>query len=395
MFETVRNARFLRLKTEEKIKSSSIIFQRSLVRLSLVGLLAFSLAACQEDVVAESTVRPVKAVVVAQQSGEKIKSYSGDIRAETESALGFRITGKIVERPVQVGDRVSVGQVIARLDDADLILSRNSARAAVRSARTRLAVASDSLERATKLQPKGYAPNALVDQRRLEFDAAKAALEAAQAEARQAENAASYALLKADEDGVVTAVHAESGQVIAAGAPVASVAETGEMEIALSVPEQDVTQLAIGQQAALTLWADDDVRAKGRISEIAARADPGSRTYAIRIQINDPPAAMRLGMTATAELKLSSGKPYLALPLPSLTEIDGRNAVFVADRATQKVTPRFVEIDGVGETSVKIVSGLEAGDVVVTGGVQFLRDGMQVRLPDHVTRTASATQPRP
>jgi multidrug efflux system membrane fusion protein len=395
MFHSARREPVLRPDADERRNSSSHFRHTSLVRASLIASLALTVAACQEEPVAEKVIRPVKAVVVHQNAGEVIRSFSGDIRAHTESSLGFRVAGKIVERGVDVGDRVAAGQPIARLDDTDLVLSQNSARAAVTSARTRLAVAKDALDRAARLQPKGYTPDAVVDQRRLEVDAAEAALQAAEAQARQAENAASYAVLKADRDGIVTAVQAEAGQVVAAGTPVVLVAESGDMEVALDVPEQDVTQIAIGQDAELKLWADPRIAAKGKVREIAGQASAGSRTYAVRVGIENPPAAMRLGMTATANLKLRAEKPHLPVPLSALTTVDGRKAVFVADRTTAKVAPRFIDTDGVSETHVKVVTGLQSGEVVVTGGVQFLTDGLQVKLPADLVQTASAPQAKP
>lgn len=390
MFESQQSMQILRSLSEQKRKSSEFLHNKSAFRLGSIALLAFALAACEEEKVVERTIRPVKAVVVHEQSGDVIRSFSGDMRARTESQLGFRVGGKIVERLVDIGDEVKVGQVIARLDDTDLVLSENSARAAAVSAQTRLAVAKDALRRSDVLLPKGYTSQSVVDQRKLETDAAQASLDAAEAQARQAVNSTGYAVLKADKAGIVTAVNAQAGQVVASGTPVISLARAGELEVAFNVPEQDVTQLAIGQEAELTVWADRDLKARGTIREIAGQADPGSRTYAVRIAIANPPAAMRLGMTVTAALRLRSGAPHIALPLPALTEIDGRKAVFVADRASSKVSPRFVETDGVTGEDVKVVSGLKAGDVVVTGGVQFLTDGLQVRLPASIVQTASA-----
>ena len=392
MFLLGRSGQTLAPASEEKRKYSVFYGQKSALRFAGMVAAVLTLAACQEIVATEQTIRPVKAVVVQQTSGEKLKSFSGEIKAKTERALGFRVSGKIIERLVDIGDSVKAGQIIARLDGTDLVLSENSAKAAVRSAKTRLAVAKDALVRAQKLRPKGYTPEAVVDQRRLEVDAAQAALEAAEAQAEQASNATSYATLKADMDGIVTDVRAEAGQVVAAGSPVIIVAESGEKELALNVPEQDITRLAIGQKATLSLWADPKIETDGKISEIAGQADPGSRTYAVRVAIADAPAAMRLGMTATATLTLGAQSPYFPVPMTALTEIDGRKAIFVADRNTSKVAPRFIEIDGVAPDALKVVSGINPGEVVITGGVQFLTDGMQVKLPEDVRNTASASK---
>lgn len=377
---------------EENQNSSEFFRHKSAFSLVGVAVLALGLTACKEETAPQQIIRPVKAIVVQREAGDLIKTFSGEIKARTESALGFRVSGKIIERLVDTGNKIKAGQVIARLDDTDLVLSENSARAAVSSAKTRLAVAKDALTRAQTLLPKGYTPESTVDQRKLETDAAQSALEAAEAQARQATNAAGYAVLKADKDGIVTAVRAEAGQVVEAGAPVIMLAESGDTEVALSVPEQDVVRLAIGRDADLTLWADPQIVAKGKIREIAGQADAGSRTYAVRVTIIDPPAAMRLGMTVTAALHVGDEPPFIPLPITAFTHIDGRKAVFVADRQTSKVSARFVETDGVTADKVKVVNGLQPGEAVVTGGVQFLTDGKQVRLPQNVVRTASADQ---
>ncbi len=381
---------FSRHNSEEKRKSSAFFLHSLAWRVAIALGLALTVTACREEQQVEQVIRPVKAIVVQEHSGDVVRSFSGDMRARIESTLGFRVPGKIVERLVNIGDEIKVGQVIARLDDKDLILSENSAKAAVQSAKSRLAVAKDALGRAEKLQPKGYTPEAVVDQRRLEADAAQAALEAAEAQARQAGNSTGYAELKADKAGIVTRVQAEAGQVVAAGTPVIALAEAGEIEVAFSVPEQDVTHLAIGQEAELDFWADGDIKARGQIREIARQADPGSRTYAVRIAIPNPPAASRLGMTVTAMLKMRPGIPHISVPLAALTEINGHSAVYIADRTSSTVTARPVETGGVNAESVKVVSGLKSGEVVVTGGVQFLSDGMQVRLPKEIVQTAAA-----
>lgn len=381
---------FLRLMTEEKQKSSMFFHKSPFITFTALATISLGLAACQEEQRAENPIRPVKVTVAQQESGDILKSFSGVIRARTESTLGFRVPGKIVERAVDVGDRVEAGQVIARLDNKDLVLSENSADAAVLSAKTRLAVAKDALKRAEALRPQGYTPEAVVDQRRLEADAAQSALEAAEVQARQAKNSTSYAILTADRRGIVTAVHAEPGQVVSPGTPVVSFAESGEMDLALNVPEQDVVHLEIGEPVKLRLWASDAVQAAGKIREIAGQADPGSRTYAVRVALSDPPSSIRLGMTATAELPIGQHSPHIPIPLAALTQIDGKQAVFVADRTASTVSARFVETDGVKSENVKVVSGLKSGDVVITGGVQFLSDGIAVRLPKDLVQTASA-----
>jgi multidrug efflux system membrane fusion protein len=351
--------------------------------MALVVPLLAVMAGCKgEAKVDQEAVRPVKVTVVAAGAPGRTLAYSGVVRPRIESAMGFRVAGKIVERAVNVGDRVKVGQLIARLDDTDLRLAENSARASVASARSRRDVARDNLERAKVLLPKAIISQAAYDTRRNELDAAAAALEAADAQLLQATNAVGYATLKADKAGIVTAVTGEPGQVVSAGQAVITVADAGETEIAIAVPEQDAGRLGVGQQSSITLWVGPQVSTVGRIREIAGQADAASRTYAVRVAIDKPPAAMRLGMTALVTIGLKEDGPSaMVVPLSALTEADGGHVVFVldADKKTVRKTP--VTVAATADAGVRITGGLNAGDLVVTAGVQFLRDGMRVRLP--------------
>jgi RND family efflux transporter MFP subunit len=352
--------------------------------------LAALVAGCEGEAAGkEESIRPVKVAVVATSARERTLSYSGVVRPRIESALGFRVPGKIVARSVNVGDRVDVGAVIARLDETDLKLAENAARAAVVSARSRRDVARDNLERAKVLLPKAIISQAVYDTRRNELEAAEAALETAEAQLRQAVNAVGYATLTADKPGLVTGVTGEPGQVVSAGQAVATLAEAGQTEIAVAVPEQDAGHLAIGQPARVTLWAGPRVGLEGRIREIAGQADTASRTYAVRIAVDNPPPAMRLGMTATVALAIGDDAAPVVVPLSALTESDGGPVAFVVDRASRIVRKTAVRIAGVAEDGVKITSGLSVGDMIVTAGVQFLRDGMPVRLPGERTQTGA------
>ena len=367
------------------LERASSRFLRGKVPAGLSGLamlgVAVLLGGCKaETAVSQQPVRPVKVAIVEAASEARTLTYSGVVRPRIESALGFRVTGKITERSVNVGDTVTVDQPIARLDETDLKLAENSARAAVEAARSRRDVAADNLERAKVLLPKAVISQAAYDTRRNELDAAAASLESAEAQLRQAVNTVSYTTLKADRAGIVTAVHAEPGQVVSAGQPIITLAEAGETEIAVAVPEQDAVRLEIGQWAKVTLWVGPRLSVDGRIREIGGQADPVSRTYAVRIAVTAPPQAMRLGMTATVALRLEHDATPMLVPLTALTETAGTPAVFVVDQSKKVVRRTIVGLAGTSEDGVRIASGLNRGDMVVTAGVQFLRDGMLVRL---------------
>jgi len=351
---------------------------------------AAGLAGCRgEAAVSQESARPVKVARIAAASPKRTLTYSGVVRPRVESALGFRVPGKIIARSVNVGDRLEVEQTIALLDETDLKLAENAARAAVASARSRRDVASDNLERAKVLLPKAIISQAVYDTRRNELDAAAAALDAAQAQLRQAVNAVGYATLKADKAGIVTAVMAEPGQVVNAGQAVASLAESGETEVAIAVPEQDAARIAVRQTAKVTLWAGSGVNLDGRIREIAGQADPASRTYAVRIAIDTPPQTMRLGMTALIALTIQDETAPMVVPLTALTEEGGTPIAFVVDTASKAVRKTAVSVAGIAEDGARIASGLQPGDLIVTAGVQFLQDGMRIRLPGERAQTGA------
>jgi RND family efflux transporter MFP subunit len=355
--------------------------------LGVFGLAALIGGCKSEATPQQEAVRPVKVAIVEAGPQGRTLSYSGVVRPRIESALGFRVPGKIIERSVNVGDRIEVEQQIARLDETDLKLAENSAKAAVLAARSRREVAADNLERAKVLLPKAIISQAAYDTRRNELDAAAAALDSAEAQLRQAVNAVSYASLKADKAGIVTGVSAEPGQVVAAGQAIINLADAGETEIALAVPEQDAARLQIGQWGQVTLWAGPRLSVDGRVREIAGQADPASRTYAVRISVSTPPQAMRLGMTATVALRIDQDSTPLVVPVTALTESSSNPTVFVVDQVNKVVRRTAVALSGAADDGVRVAAGLSAGDMVVTAGVQFLRDGMRVRLLDDRQRT--------
>ena len=374
----------MRLEIEESQKTSVKYRKiRHFWVLLLLPMIA-SLGACKAEKAAdEEVVRPVKVAILAPASSGRVLTYSGVVRARVESAVGFRVAGKIVERRVNIGDRLDAGQVIARLDDTDLKLAEGSAKSTLNAARTRRDVASINLERAKPLLPKGFISKAAFDIRRNEMDAASAALETAESQLSQATNAVAYTTLRADTAGVVTSVTAEPGQVVNAGQPVITLAGAGETEIAIAVPEQEAGRLSVGRSAQIKLWAAPHDSIDGRIREIAGQAEAASRTYAVRIAIGAPPPTMRLDDESAS----------MVVPIAAVTESQGTPVVFVVDPENKRVRKTPVTLGGTTEDGIRINGGLQAGEMVVSAGVQFLHDGMPVRLPiEHqLSRTAKAT----
>jgi multidrug efflux system membrane fusion protein len=349
------------------------------------------LAGCGEEKMAEVPVRPVKAMVVPEPVTERVLTYSGVIAPRIESTLGFRVTGKIVERYVDVGQPVQAGQKIAKLDEKDLKLAEHSARAAVAAAKTRFEVARDALNRAKFLLPNRFIAQSALDQRQLEFNSAQSALNGAQDQLDQAVNVTSYALLLADENGIVTSVRAEPGQVVAAGQAVITLAHSNDIEASVAVPEQEIVKLANGQPASISLWSAPAIKSDGKIREIAGAADTASRTYAVRVTIAKPAPQMRIGMTAAVAFRIPQDSPAVIVPITALASERGKTIAFVADKDTQTVARRDVETGRLTDEGVLVKAGLKPGEILITGGVQFLQNGMKVRLPKQaVTEVAQA-----
>jgi RND family efflux transporter MFP subunit len=363
----------------DKYEKTSLASRKGV--LSAAVLLPLALAGCGDEKVTEIPARPVKVMVVPKPVTERALTYSGVIAPRIESTLGFRVPGKIMGRFVNVGDTVKAGQKIAQLDEKDLKLAENSARASVAAAKTRFDVASDALNRAKFLKPNGFIAQSAVDQRQLEFDSAQSALNSARDQLDQAINATSYALLLADKDGIVTSVRAEPGQVVSSGQAVITLAHSEDIEASVAVPEQEIISLKEGERASISLWSASDIRSEGKIREIAGAANPASRTYAVRVTITNPAPEMRIGMTAAVTFRVPHETPAVIVPVTALVGEGGKTIAFVTNQDTQTVARRDVETGRVSDEGVRVKAGLKPGDILVTAGVQFLQDGMKVRVP--------------
>ena len=343
-------------------------------------LAAAFLAGCdQKQAAAPEPVRPVKLMRVEVKAATRPVTYSGVVKARREATLGFRVAGKIVERAVNVGDRVAPGQLLARLDRSDLALSLASATATLSSARSQLAVAQSAYARAEDLAARGFLAKATLDERKLALDQALAAVDQARAAQEQAAHQATYADLTSDVAGVVTGVQAEAGQVVAAGAPVVVVARDGEDEVAIAVPESEIRHFHVGDRFAVRFWADPDLAGAGVAREIAGSADPASRTFAVRVSLADNPA-IRLGETATVTAQIPVETAGVEAPLAALTERDGRATVWIVDQRSLTVSPREVEPAGFTGENVRLVRGLAPGEWIVAAGAQFMTPGKLVRV---------------
>jgi len=325
--------------------------------------------------------RPVRTITVAKRDIGETVAFTGRIEAENETRLAFRIGGRMVERSVNVGDRLEPDQVVARLDPQDEINSLRSAQAAATAAQAQLAEAKSEFERQRFLLSRDVASRAQFERAEQAQETARARLETAQAQVRMAEDQLSRTDLRVDAAGVVTAAPVEPGEVVQAGQMIIRVARHDGRDAVFDVPAQVIRSAPSDPLIRVNLTDDPAVKAIGRVREVSPQADPVTRTFEVKVGLTDAPDAMRLGATVVGRMQLEAA-PTIEVPASALTEFDRRPSVWVVDPASLTVAPRAVEILRHNAASVAIASGLSPGDIVVTAGTQALHPGQKTRLLD-------------
>ena len=345
--------------------------------LSASTLLCLVLASCSRPVEKVEEIRPVRAMVVAAGTGKTIIELAGEIQPRYESQLGFRVGGKLIARKVEVGTLVKRGQVLMQLDPLDLQLAQSQAKAAVSATESTLSLAKADLDRYRELRQKNFVSQALLDAKEAAYKSAVASHEQANAGLKVQANQSSYSTLYADADGVITAVQAEVGQVVAAGTPVVKLARTAEKEVRVSIPEDQIEVLRQVTDLAVKTWANSNVAISGRLRELSPIADPATRTYTAKISLPRAGPEIRLGMTATVQFAVPA-LPGIHLPMTALVNSKEGTAVWVVESGVVKLVP--VQVASATGTDVLIAQGLSAGQSVVTAGVNQLRPGQKVSL---------------
>ena len=354
--------------------------------LPVLTLLTLAAAGCTPAPPAPEPIRAVRTMTVgAAESAGGVQEYAAEVRARTESRLGFRVGGKLVRRAVEPGQAVKAGQVLAQLDSEDLRLGTDAARAALVAAQASHEQALADHRRFKELRDEGFISSAELERRETALKAARAQLDQARAQARVQGNQAGYATLVADADGVITGVDAEPGMVVGAGAPVVRLAHDGPRDVVFAVPEDQVALVrALAAESArfqVRLWGRDGTTLPAGIREIAAAADPVTRTFVVKADIGRvAPGRVQLGQTATMRVEMPRQAGITKLPLAALKEEQGRTVVWVVDPATMTVRTQPVAVGGVDGNAAVVTSGLSAGQRVVTAGVHVLNPGQKVKL---------------
>jgi RND family efflux transporter MFP subunit len=357
--------------------------------------LAF-VAACSQQAPAPEAVRAVRTLTVGEASAGGSIDYAGEVRARTESRLAFRVAGKMVARPVDVGTLVKPGQVLARLDPIDLQLGQDASRSAVEAARVNAEQAAADFKRFKDLRDQGFISAADLERRESTYKSAQAQFEQARAQASVQTNQARYSMLVADVPGVVTAVDAEPGAVLSAGTTVLRLAHDGPRDVVFAVPEQqaDAFRGLQGRKAALqvALWGQaPEATMRATVREVAAVADPATRTYVVKADLTR--TDLHLGQTATVSVPVPSTPGALRLPLSAVFEQQGRSTVWVLDKGSMTVRAQPVAIAGAEGNTVLVASGVSAGQTIVSAGTHTLTPGQKVALYGaNITSAASSAR---
>ena len=363
---------------------------RHVLSLALPFSLIALLAACGNDQEVEAPPRPAM-VVQPQPAAALLEAFPGEVRARFEPELAFRIAGKVAKRLVEVGERVKKDQPLAELDPQDVRLQLEAVRAQMAAAEANLNLARAERDRYQTLLERQLVSRSHFDSADNTYRSAEAQFQQVRAQYDVARNQATYAVLRAPQDGVIASRRIEVGQVVAAGQTVFTLAADGEREVAISLPEQALERFRIGQEVAVELWSQPGRRFTGQIRELAPAADPQSRTFAARVAFQENGVPAELGQSARVLISHADSVP-LAVPLSALSAEGGEPFVWVVDPATQTLQRRLVRVGPYGESQVPVLEGLSADEWVVAAGVQVLREGQKVRPVNRDNRPVQLTR---
>lgn len=346
----------------------------------LLGFSAVAFVGCSKPVEKGDEPRPVRAIALSAGQQQVIAEYSGNVQARVESRLGFRVSGKIQARKVDVGTVVKPGQVLMQLDPQDLQLAQVQAQANFKAAQSNFELADFEVKRYQDLRKTNAISQSAMDAKNTAYEAAKASVEQAQAALKSQSNQAAYTTLVSDVAGVVTAINAEVGQVVAAGSPVVQVAKAGELEVVVGIPENNVEIVNRATQIQIRLWANSKEVITGKIREMSPVADAATRTFIAKVAIVNPTpqqvALVKLGMTAAVEFAVTTPGSFVKVPLTSLYQEKNVTSVWIVEQGAVKLVP--VQVAGVSGNEILLAGGVTAGQLVVTAGVHVLNPGQRV-----------------
>jgi membrane fusion protein, multidrug efflux system len=349
--------------------------------LSAMSAAFLTFAGCTKTEADSLVVRPALVFKINPGAGLEADVYAGEVRSRVEADMAFRIGGKMVARLVDQGATVRKGQALARLDPQDVKLASDAARAQVAASEAEFNFAQAELQRFKSLLQKGFISQSAFDAKQNAFDAAKARFESTQAQAAVNLNQTAYTTLLAEQDGVVTNVMAETGQVVSQGQAVMRIANPAEREVAISVSESKIGEFRSAKDARqllITLSSQPDKTYPAKVREIGAAADPATRTYPVRVSIVNADDNVKIGMTANVAFVSATASDQVAVPLSALYQQGDKTSVWHVG-ADNKLARMPVTVVKYRENAALIKGSLKAGDLIVAAGVHKLREGQTVK----------------
>lgn len=359
-------------------RENSLLHSLRIVLAVTVSIAALAGCESEQDSPAPQA-RPVRTATVEKREAAVPLTLTGRIESEDEAALGFRIAGRVMDRPVNIGDRISAGQLIARLEPQNEMNTLRAAQANLAAAQARWTEARNRFERQETLLQQGWTTRAQFDQAEKSRLTAKAQIEAADAELQTAHDLVSFTELHADAPGTVTTTGAKPGEVVQAGQMIVRLARQGGRDAVFDVPALALRSTPTDALITVVLTDNREVKAIGRVREVSPQADPVTRTFEVKVGLTDPPEAMRLGATVTGTVQRDAD-PVIEIPASALTKVNNQPAVWIVDPAKLTVSLRNVEVAGFDPATVTISQGLDTGEIIVTAGVQALHPGQKIRV---------------
>lgn len=344
--------------------------------LPVVALLL--LAGCSKPAEKTEDIRPVRVIKASADGADQSAEFSGEVRPRIESRLGFRVGGKIVARKVDVGSVVKRGQVLMQLDPQDLALAQSQAKAGLSAAESNRDLAKAELKRYEDLREKNFVAAAVLDGKVTTFKAAQASYEQALASYRNQTNQSGYTTLISDVDGVVTGIDAEVGQVVATGTSVVRVAQTGETDVVIGIPEDKVNSIRQISDIRVRLWANQGEVLSAKLRELSPIADPVTRTFTAKLALPASAKDVKLGMTAYVIFAAKNPNAMIRLPMTALFNDKNTTSVWIVDGGVVKLSP--VVVAGSAGQDILIAKGVTSGQSVVTAGVNLLKVGQRVSI---------------
>lgn len=349
-------------------------------RVITVFLLPLFLAACSGEKQEEVPPRPVLSMV-AKSRILKTHGFTGTVEAKFSADLGFQVFGRIVSRDVQVGDVVRKGQELARLDATELELAVGKAEADIGSSLAKLELAKLNEQRQAKLLETNASTREQLEEAVQAREAAEAFVKQLRAGLAKAQEQLGYATLRAESDGVVSAISGEAGQVVAAGQPVVTIARLEARDAVVDIPDGFSEISGQGARFEVALQANPELKASGIVRERAPQADPATRTRRIRIELENPPSTFRLGSMVTATPSVSDDLSVW-LPESAVGGEKGAEFVWVVDTKNSTVSRRPVKVRTSPGGGLEILDGVQEGERIVTAGVNTLKQAQTVRFTD-------------